>query len=198
MSAAAPGTGRIVIVSGPAGVGKTTVCDSLRRTGNFVPSISATTRLSRPGEENGRDYVFMNREAFERARQEGAFLEWASVHENYYGTPRGPVEDLLRKGKNVLLNIDVQGAAQLRKKGLPVVSFFLLPPDMAALRARIAKRGDSDAADIERRLRTAEREMARQHEYDYRIVNDTVERTVAEIVRLVAQHQHHPGEPAEA
>jgi guanylate kinase len=174
-----------VIVSGPAGVGKTTVCERLLRLPDFAPSISATTRLPRAGERSEVDYVFMNRTAFERARQDGLFLEWACVYDNYYGTPRIPVEEKLAAGKNVVLNIDVQGAAQVREKGLPVVSFFLLPPSMDVLRARIVQRGADSPEEIERRLRAAERELARQHEYDFRIVNDDLDRTVSEIVRVL-------------
>lgn len=179
-------SGRIVIVSGPSGVGKTTICGRLLKLPSFVPSISATTRLSRPGERHGVDYVFMNREAFERARQEGLFLEWANVYDNYYGTPKGPVEEKLRTGKHVLLNVDVQGAAQIREKGLPVLSFFLLPPSMEVLRERISKRGDR-AEDIERRMKAAEREIARAHEYDHRLVNEIVEDTVRDIARIVEE-----------
>ena len=180
----APEHGRLIVVSGPAGVGKTTICERLLKLPGFVASISATTRRSRPGERNGVDYIFMNREAFERARQEGTFLEWASVHDNYYGTPRAPIEEHLGRGRNVVLNIDVQGAAKLRESGFPLISFFLLPPSLADLRARITKRGDAPA-DIERRMQTAEREMARQNEYDHRIQNDSVERALAEIVSIL-------------
>src|SRR5437016_2243269 len=112
----APKRGLLVIDSGPAGVGKTTVCERLLRHPSYVPSISATTRLPRPGERPDVDYQFMNRIAFERARQDGLFLEWANVYDNYYGTPRVPVEQNLARGNNVVLNIDVQGAGQVRQQ----------------------------------------------------------------------------------
>jgi guanylate kinase len=170
----------IVIVSGPAGVGKTTVVERLLKQPRFVASVSATTRAPRPS-DGLNAYTFMNRVAFERMRQDGLLLEWATVHDNYYGTPREPVEQSLAEGKNVLLNIDVQGAAQIREKGLPVISFFLLPPTMEVLRTRLVGRGDG-TGDLEKRLKTAERELARQHEYDFRIVNDDLDKTVAEIL----------------
>ena len=185
----APKRGLLVIVSGPAGVGKTTVCERLLRHPNYVPSISATTRAPRPGERPDVDYVFMNRIAFERMRQDQNFLEWANVYDNYYGTPKVPVEDKLASGRNVVLNIDVQGAAQVREKGLPVISFFLLPPSMDVLVARIRGRGTDAPADIERRLKASERELARQHEYDFRIVNDDLDRTVSEILRRVEERR---------
>jgi guanylate kinase len=176
-----------VVVSGPAGVGKTTICDQLLKRPNFVRSISATTRLPRPGERDRIDYEFMNRVAFESATKDGAFLEWAEVYGNYYGTPRGPVEEKLRQGKNVILNIDVQGAAQIRGIGLPVVSFFLLPPSLETLRERMTIRGLDGTQEIERRLQAAQRELARAHEYDYQIRNDEIGITVDNIVSILEQ-----------
>src|SRR4051812_3390744 len=109
--------GILVIISGPSGVGKTTVCSRLIQLTGYAQSISATTRQSRPGEIDNIDYVFMNRASFESNRQQNLFLEWANVYDNYYGTLRGPVEEKLNAGKNVVLNIDVQGAAKVRKSG---------------------------------------------------------------------------------
>lgn len=181
--------GLLVIVSGPAGVGKTTVCQRLLANPGYVPSVSATTRAPRPGERPDVDYVFMNRTAFERARQDGLFLEWASVYDNYYGTPRTPVEEHLRSGKNVVLNIDVQGAAQVREKDLPQISFFLLPPSIEVLRNRIVSRGANTPEDIDRRMKAAERELARAPEYDHRVVNDDLEHTIGEILARVEERR---------
>ncbi|HZU95732.1 MAG TPA: guanylate kinase [Planctomycetota bacterium] len=180
------GTGRIVIVSGPAGVGKTTICEQLLKRPNFVRSISVTTRGPRPNEREGIDYEFWNKVAFEKNRDEGVFLEWAVYDGNYYGTRRGPVEERLRQGKNVICNIEVQGAAQIRKLGLHVISFFLLPPSTEVLRQRIARPGLSPEV-IERRMKTAEIEIARAKEYDYQIVNEQIGPTVDTIASLVGQ-----------
>jgi guanylate kinase len=181
--------GRIVIVSGPAGVGKTTICDQLLKRPNFVRSISATTRIARHGERDNIDYQFWNKVAFEKAAQEGYFLEWARVHENLYGTPRGPVEEKLRQGKNVILNIDVQGAAQLRRLGLPVISFFLMPPTPEVLRERLAGRKSDSVEEVERRLKVAQGEMARASEYDHVIYNRDIGTTVSEIEAILEQSE---------
>jgi guanylate kinase len=179
--------GRIVIVSGPAGVGKTTICDMLLKEPNFVRSISATTRVARAGERDNIDYMFMNRVAFEKASEEGYFLEWANVHGNLYGTPRSHVEEKLRQGKNVLLNIDVQGAHQIRRLGLPVISFFLMPPSppREVLRQRLSNRNSDAKDEVERRLGEADREMARREEYDHVITNDEIGRTVESIKAIL-------------
>jgi guanylate kinase len=177
----------LVLVSGPAGVGKTTICEQLLKLPNFARSISATTRVPRAGERHQIDYIFMNALAFKAMCDEGGFLEWATVHGNSYGTPRGPVEEWLRQGKNVILNIDVQGAAQLRARGYPLVSFFLLPPSKAALEERIRRRAQDSPAEITRRLREAEIEMNRASEYDYQIVNDEIGRTVMNIAEVLEE-----------
>jgi guanylate kinase len=188
MSPAPRKRGLLVIVSGPAGVGKTTVCDRLIAQPGFVRSISVTTRAPRKGEKDGRDYQFWNRDAFERAVKAGEFLEHAKVHNSdYYGTLEGPVRAALDEGRSVVLNIDVQGAAQIRAKGLPVISFFLMPPSLDELRRRITKRGDTSPEAIERRFRTAQVELSRAKEYDHQIVNDDLERTVSEIQALLAK-----------
>lgn len=181
--------GRIVIVSGPAGVGKTTICDQLLKEPNFVRSISATTRVARAGERDNIDYMFMNKLAFEKAANEDYFLEWARVHGNFYGTPRAHVEEKLRQGKNVILNIDVHGADQIRKLGLSVVSFFLMPPSREELRMRITKRASDKPEEVERRLKEADKEMSRAKEYDHVITNDEIGRTVETIKAILRKHE---------
>jgi guanylate kinase len=177
------GRGTIVVVSGPAGVGKTTVCTHLLATGEFVPSVSVTTRKPRGQEQDGVDYHFIDVPEFERLRAADELLEWARVHETtYYGTPKKPVLAAVSTGKHIILNIDVQGAAQLRKAGHPLVTIFLLPPSFEQLRERLARRGDTPQAEIERRMRVARDEIAQSNRYDLRLVNDKVERVTAAIL----------------
>jgi guanylate kinase len=178
--------GNIIVLSGPAGVGKSTVRDRLMRTGRFVRSISCTTRAPRGRERDGVDYFYVDEPEFLRRREAGEFLEWARVHQShYYGTPKAFVLDSLAAGKHVLLDIDVQGAAQLRLQGHPLVTVFLLPPSFELLRQRLEKRGDTSPEEIERRLNTARAELAQTDRYDLQVVNDDLEQVVAQILRCL-------------
>ncbi len=175
--------GRILIVSGPSGVGKSTVCRRLLENDRYVMSVSATTRAPRGNESDGVNYHFLTREEFERRRAADGFLEWAHVHskDTLYGTLAAPVLNELAAGRNVLLDIDVQGAAQLREKGLPVSSIFLEPASLDVLRKRLEGRKDTPPEEIERRLITAANELEQASRYDLRVVNDDLDRAVAEI-----------------
>jgi guanylate kinase len=163
---------RLVVVSGPSGVGKSTLCRALLEDARLVASVSCTTRPPRPDEADGRDYWFLPRAEFERRIAAGAFLEHAEVHGNRYGTPRGAVEASLREGRCPLLDIDVQGASQVRAKGLPAVYLFIAPRNLEVLRDRLQERRTEDAAAMARRLAAAEREMAAARAYDCVVVND--------------------------
>jgi guanylate kinase len=174
--------GRILIVSGPSGVGKSSVCERLLAAGNLEISVSATTRAPRGDEQEGVAYHFLSVAEFQRRIEAGEFLEWAQVHgSTYYGTLAAPVEEALKAGRHVLLDIDVQGAEILRSKGLGVTSLLLMPPSLEELRRRLEGRGDTDADDIERRLQHAECELAEAHKYDLALVNEGLDRTVATV-----------------
>lgn len=178
--------GLLLILSGPSGVGKGTVCRALPA---FLPrlqlSVSATTRPPRPGEEEGRDYYFINQSRFRELIEAGAFLEWAVVHGQYYGTLKSKVRAALTGGFDLLLEIDIQGAAQVRRQWDGAVTIFMAPPSMEVLQERIAGRGTESMPEIRQRLEVARREMAEYHTYDYLVVNDRVEDAAAAIAAIV-------------
>jgi len=170
-----------VVISGPSGVGKTTVVDRVLELSDYERAVTATTRPPREGEVDGVDYLFLTREEFAGRVDRGGFLEHATIHGNLYGTPRAYVEEILERGGVCLLNVDVQGAATVRGRVKPELSVFLLPPDRSTLEARLRGRGTDDAATVERRLAIAREEQARKDEYDVTVVNDRLERAVEEI-----------------
>lgn len=172
--------GILFIISAPSGAGKTTLASRLfQEAPDLRPSISYTTRAPRKGEVNGRDYHFVNEEQFVQMRNAGAFAEWASVHEFCYGTPRAPVDDAIKQGRDLLLDIDVQGATQLKATYPEAVSLFVLPPSWYELERRLRGRGTDTEAVITRRLHRAREEAREFSAYDYWIVNDNLERAVS-------------------
>ncbi|MHC4932556.1 MAG: guanylate kinase [Planctomycetota bacterium] len=176
---------RLVVVSGPSGVGKTTVCEELLKRPGVERVVTATTRSARGQESHGVDYLFLHEEEFDQWIGEGRFLEWAEVHGSRYGSPRAQAEIILAKGHHALLNIDVQGAAQIRAAGLPCLRVFLLPPSTEELERRLRGRHTDSDDEIARRLETARREMARQDEFDLRVINDDSGRAADEIARVI-------------
>ncbi len=178
--------GRLIVLSGPSGAGKGTVLAQYlaRRTRTRV-SVSATTRAPRPGETDGVHYYFLTREQFEEKISSGGMLEWARYNNQYYGTPRAPVEQALREGNDVVLEIEVQGGLQVKRAFPEAVMIFLLPPSFQELRARLTGRGTEDPQSVERRLRAAEEELRRAQEYDFLIVNDRVEDAVCALEAAV-------------
>ncbi len=183
MTATAPG--RLIVISGPSGVGKTTICHALRGRGKIVRSVSSTTRAPRPGEVNGKDYFFLTREEFVAKREKGGFLEWAEYAGNLYGTPKDFIEEQTRAGNFPLLEIEVQGVEQLRKQGWPGVYVFIAPPSVDDLRKRLEGRGNMPADVIERRIRVAQEELKRKDLYDFAVVNDKVDRALAEVLDIL-------------
>ena len=185
--ATAPRTGKMVVISGPSGTGKTTVCHRLLEDPDVTLSVSATTRSRRSGEEDGVHYHFLDRDRFLARVGRGDFAEYAEYNGHLYGTPRGPLEEALAKGRTVLLDIDVQGAAQLRKLYPQAVYIFLDAPDRAAAQARLERRNTETPEERCRRINAAERERAvgRDH-FDYHVINDDLDETVDQIRSLIS------------
>lgn len=180
-------TARITVISGPAGVGKGTVVQKLRQEHPEVwVSVSATTRPPRPGELEGVHYLFTTDEEFDRLVAENGLLEWAVVHGRHrYGTPVAPVRAMAEQGRPVILEIDLEGARQVRKTLPEAESIFLAPPDWDTLVSRLTGRGTETTAQVERRLETARVELAAMAEFDHVVVNDELSQTVAELVSLL-------------
>jgi guanylate kinase len=178
--------GLLLVVSSPSGAGKTTLCKRLMSDHpELALSISATTRAPRSGEQDGREYRFIDRVAFDRMVAENAFLEWADVHEHRYGTPRAAVAEALAAGKDVLFDIDWQGAAAIAAAAPnEAVRVFVLPPSMAALASRLHDRAQDAEDVIRRRLTRAYGEIAHWAEYDYVLVNDDLERAYGELAAI--------------
>lgn len=184
--------GKVVIISGPSGVGKGTLVKKLLNESSFplVLSVSATTRSPRPGEVNGREYWFISRDEFLKKRANGDFLESFEVYEGgaLYGTLRETVETQIRQGKWVLLEIDVKGALSVMKELPDSLSIFILPPSLEALRERLLNRGTENGEDLARRLEQAEKEISYNKYYKERIVNDNLDKAFEELVETLASY----------
>ncbi|MCR5705594.1 MAG: guanylate kinase [Acholeplasmatales bacterium] len=183
--------GLLIVLSGPSGVGKGTVRKALFNMPghNLEYSISMTTRKQRPGEVDGKDYYFVSREEFEKRISEGKFLEYAEFVGNYYGTPLDLVNEKLAKGNEVVLEIEVQGALQVREKCPDAVFIFLAPPSKQALYDRLRSRGTESEDVIEQRVQKANKEFQLAYKYDYIVVNDTVENAADRIMAIIrAEH----------
>jgi guanylate kinase len=172
--------GILFVVSAPSGAGKSTLLNALRQTPDFIYSVSCTTRTPRPGEIDHEDYHFVSMEEFQRRLAAGEFLEYAQVHDNYYGTLRGAVIEQLRAGVDVLIDIDVQGARQIRNDRneeirTSVADIFIMPPSLEELRRRLTKRGTEMPEQIETRMRNAASEMEVWRDYRYTIISGSVE-----------------------
>ena len=178
--------GILIILSGPSGSGKDTVLRALKTVDEDVRvSVSMTTRNPRPGDVDGVDYYFVNREYFEKKIAENKMLEFAEYAGNYYGTPADPVDEMLNQGKAVFLEIEVQGAEKIRKRYDSVISIFLMPPSLRVLEQRLRGRGTEDEETIQHRLFIAREEIRRAPEYDYIVINDTVDNAVDGIETII-------------
>ncbi|WP_026791887.1 guanylate kinase [Pleomorphomonas oryzae] len=194
-----PRRGLMFVISSPSGAGKGTLSRNILDTDrDMTLSISVTTRDRRPSEINGVHYHFISQQRFISMRDGGELLEWAEVHGNYYGTPQAPVEEALASGRDVLFDIDWQGAAQLRDKmSADVVSVFILPPSMAELRSRLTRRAEDAPEVIEKRLVNARREIAEWSNFDYVVVNDDLDAAFADLTAILRAERSRRSRAAE-
>ncbi len=177
---------KLIILTGPSGVGKGTVVKKmLAKEKNIWLSISATTRKPREGEKEGENYYFLNQEKFEKMIEQNLFLEWAQFAGNYYGTPLSSVNEKIKKGFTVLLEIEVEGAKQIKEKFPNSLSIFLLPPDKAELERRIRNRGTEEEEAIKKRLSRANYEISASNKFDFALINHNVDETAKKIIKLI-------------
>lgn len=193
----APQRGALFVVTGASGTGKTTlVREALSNVPGIGWSVSATTRAPRTGEVDGQDYHFVSKESFERKLERGELLEWAEVYGNYYGTLRAPVDQALARGESILLEIDVQGARQVRKAAPESILIFVLPPSIDALEKRLIGRATDDEATISRRVAEARQQLQGVGEFDYVVINDVLasahHRFQAVLVAELQRRHRHP------
>ncbi len=178
--------GRLIVVSGPSGAGKSSLIrEALEAVPELAYSVSATTRPARPGEVDGQHYVFLTREEFERWIEEGKFLEWAKYSNNLYGTPVEKVEELLETGRSVILEIELQGARQVREKRPDAAMVFVRAPSLEETRRRLSGRATETAEAMETRLATAVGEVAARDEFDYEVVNGEWERARRDMIETM-------------
>lgn len=178
--------GLLIVISGPSGAGKGTICKALlEKRQDIEVSVSATTRNPRDGEIDGVNYHFLKKEDFLKKLEQGDFLEYAQVYGNFYGTPKSNVEEVLESGKNVILEIDIQGALKVKEKATEGVFIFILPPSMEELKQRIIKRGSETPESLMTRFKSAYKEINYVSKYNYAVVNDNVEDAVKKIEAIL-------------
>lgn len=188
-------TGILFVISAPSGAGKTTLCDALRQTPDFVYSVSCTTRAPRAGEIDGEDYHFISQEEFSKRVEAGEFLEYATVHGRYYGTLRKPIVANLQEGVDVLIDVDTQGAATIRAFDDATIrqalcDVFIMPPDLDELRRRLTKRGTETPEQIETRIVTAAREMELWRDYRYTIISKSMEEDLLKFRNIMGAERY--------
>jgi len=185
--------GLLIVISGPSGAGKGTLCNLIKKEfPNIYYSISATTRSPREGERHGVDYLFISKEEFLALKDKNGFLEWALVYDNLYGTPKKLVEENIQKGRDVILEIDIQGALQVKKQYAGGVFIFVVPPSLSELKRRIEKRGKDSPEDIMKRMNSVHEELSYVTEYDYVIVNEKIETAVAKLKSIIIAEKCKP------
>ncbi|MBF76217.1 guanylate kinase [Candidatus Poribacteria bacterium] len=178
--------GRIIVVSGPSGVGKTTLVETmLEHSSSIVRSVSATTRLPRSGETDGVDYHFLPKSEFERLIEQNGLVEWTKYGENYYGTLKSTLESTIKAGKDIMLIIDVDGAIQLKKLGLSCLLIFILPPSVQILRQRLEERKTETESELNQRLERAKAEFDLVAYYDYCVVNDQIPLAIQQLIKII-------------
>ena len=184
-------SGLLIILSGPSGVGKGTIRQQIisNKDLNLFYSVSMTTRKCRPGEKDGVDYYFVSKEEFQKNIDNGNLLEWAEFVNNRYGTPKDKIDEQLKLGKNVLLEIETLGAEQVLQKcqGMNLLSIFIIPPSLEELENRIRHRGTEDEKVINERINKARQEMPKQDLYQYKVVNDNLENACQQIINIIKQ-----------
>jgi guanylate kinase len=176
----------LFIVAAPSGCGKTSLVKALiEKTEDLCVSVSHTTRQSRPGEEHGKNYFFVSQQEFDQINQDNGFIESAQVFDNYYGSAKQTVKDLLASGTDVILEIDWQGARQVKETFKEAIGIFILPPSEQALRERLTGRGQDDQAIVDRRMRDAVSEMKHYNEFDYLVINDDFEVALEDLSKII-------------
>lgn len=188
MTSAANDRGTLIVLCGPSGVGKSTIARKLAKLTRLKYVVSATTRPRRPGDEMGKIYDHISHDAFEKRLEHDEFLEYAHVYDEFYGTPKEPALTYLANGEDVLLEIDVQGALQIRYQYADALLIFVMPPDEQSLLQRLTERGRDSESDIEKRYRLAKREihMAKgSRAFDHYVINDNIDRAVEEVMRVI-------------
>lgn len=184
--------GLLLVISGPAGAGKGSVAAELIKDENIKLSISATTRAPRGKEENGREYYFYGREQFEKMISENGFIEYAQYLENYYGTPKKPVDDWRKEGKDVILEIEVQGCEIVKKSVPDCISIFIMPPSIEVLEKRLRGRGTETEENVMKRMKRAKEELVLAKNYDYVVVNDALEDCVENVKSIITAEKFRP------